>query len=81
MPLVWIGAALVILGIVVSTITTLRRGRLSQAEQPVTHEPRDTLEPQGRGRRLSLGADLPGIALIALGAILLIASALLGGPG
>ncbi len=80
MPLMWIGAALVIAGILVSTITTLRRGRLSQAEQPVTHEPRDTLEPQGKGRRLSLKADLPGLAMIALGFILLLASGFLGGP-
>lgn len=78
MGLVWIGAALVILGIVVSTITTLKRGRLSQDEQPVTHEPRDTLEPQGRGRQLSLKADLPGIALVGLGFILLAAAAITG---
>jgi hypothetical protein len=71
MALVWIGALLVIIGVVLSTLTTLKRGRLSQDEQPVTHEPRDTLEPQGRGRRLSVKADLPGIALVGLGFLLL----------
>lgn len=71
MALVWIGALLVVIGIVVSTITTLKRGRLSQDEEPVTHEQRDTLEPEGEGRRLSLGADLPAIALVGIGLILL----------
>lgn len=78
MTLVWIGALLVVLGIVVSTISTLKRGRLSQAEQPVTHEPRDTLEPQGRGGRLSLRADLPGIALVGIGFVLLAIAAVTG---
>jgi hypothetical protein len=71
MALVWIGALLVIIGVVVSTLTTLKRGRLSQDEQPLTHEQRDTLEPVGRGRRLSVKADLPGIALVGLGFLLL----------
>lgn len=71
MALVWIGALLVIVGVVVSTLTTLKRGRLSQDEQPITHEQRDTLEPVGRGRRLSVKADLPGIALVGLGFLLL----------
>ena len=75
MLLIVIGALLVVAGMVMATIWTLRRGRLSQSEQPITHEQRDTLEPIGRGRRLSLKADVPGLALILLGAILLFAGA------
>lgn len=71
MLLIAIGALLIIGGIVVAANSTLKRGQLSQAEQPITHAPRDTLEPIGRGRRLSLKADLPGFAMIALGVILL----------
>ena len=71
MLLIVAGALLIVGGMVMATISTLKRGRLSQAEQPVTHAPRDTLEPSGRGRRLSLKADLPGLALILLGAFLL----------
>lgn len=71
MVLIVIGALLIIGGVVLAANSTLRRGRLSQAEQPISHQPRDTLEPIGRGRRLSLKADLPGLALVALGVVLL----------
>ncbi len=78
MLLIGAGALLIIAGMVVATISTLKRGRLSQSEQPITHEQRDTLEPIGRGRRMSLKADLPGLALIILGAILLFAGTVQG---
>lgn len=71
MLLIAIGALLIIGGMVLAANSTLKRGRLSQAEQPISHEPRDSLEPTGRGRRLSFKADLPGIAMIALGVLLL----------
>ena len=71
MVLIAIGALLIIGGTVLAANTTLKRGRLSQAEQPISHQPRDTLEPSGQGRRLSLKADLPGLALIAIGILLL----------
>jgi uncharacterized membrane protein len=71
MVLIAIGALLIISGIVLAANATLARGQLSQAEQPISHAPRDTLEPSGRGRRLSLKAELPGFALIAIGVILL----------
>ena len=71
MVLIAIGALLIIAGVVVAANTQARRGRLSQAEQPISHAPRDTLEPSGQGRRLSLKADLPGLAMIAVGVILL----------
>jgi hypothetical protein len=71
MGLIIIGALLIVSGIVLAAVRTLKGGRLSESEQPVSHAPRDTLEPTGRGRRLSLKADLPGIGLIGLGAVLL----------
>lgn len=71
MPLILIGVALIIAGVVLSTLRTLRRGRLSEAHEPDTGAPRDTLEPTGKGDELSLKADLPGIALFVLGAILI----------
>lgn len=71
MVLIAIGALLIVCGVVLSAVKQVRRGRLSQDEQPISHEPRDTLEPIGRGRRLSFKADLPGLALIAIGVILL----------
>jgi uncharacterized membrane protein len=71
MTLIAIGALLIIIGVVIAANATLRRGRLSEAEQPESHAPRDTLEPCGPGRRLGLKVDLPGLALIILGVILM----------
>ena len=70
MTLVWIGALLVIIGVVLTATRTLQRGRLSDPEAV-----RDTLEPKGSGRRLSIKADLPGIVLIAIGSLLLLSVA------
>ena len=78
MWLIGLGALLMVAGVVVASVTTARRGRLSQAEQPITHEERDTLEPTGRGRRLSLRSDLPGIGLALLGALLMFIGAMIG---
>ena len=71
MLLIAIGALFIIGGVVLAANATLRRGRLSEAEQPISHEPRDTLEPSGQGRRLSFKADVPGLAMIVIGVILL----------
>lgn len=72
MALILVGVLLIIAGIVLAANNTIRRGRLSEAPEPVTH---DTLEPNGRGRRLSFKPDLPGLALILLGVILMFAGA------
>lgn len=77
MLLIGIGALLVVAGIVVMATATARRGRMSESKPAAAEAPSDTLEPSGRGRRLSLRADLPGIGLIALGAAFLLASAIL----
>ena len=70
MLLVLIGSVLIIVGVAVTAVRTARRGRLS-SPAPNSEHP-DTLEPQGRGDRLSLFSDLPGIALVALGAVVLL---------
>jgi len=75
MALVAIGAVFVIVGIALAAVRTAERGRLSLPEtQTSAHA--DTLEPTGKGRRLSLKADLPGLGMAALGAILIVAGAL-----
>ena len=72
MLLIGIGALLVVAGIVWATVRNTRRGgRMSEAEEPASHQPRDTLEPTGRGDRLSFKPDLPGLALIVVGIILM----------
>lgn len=75
MIFILLGALLIVAGVVVAARSNVRRGRLSQAEEPVSHEPRDTLEPTGRGGRLSFRPDMPGLMLIGLGLVLLLIGA------
>lgn len=70
---IWIGVLLIIAGVTVAAFRTARRGRLS-APSPDPEHP-STLEPKGKGGKLSLGSDLPGILLVAAGAIILLAQA------
>ena len=77
MLLVWIGALLIIAGVAVAAVRTAQRGRLSEVRARTPDRHPDTLEPRGEGRRLSLKADLPGLVLIAVGAVLLFAGAFL----
>jgi hypothetical protein len=76
MLLISIGALLIISGVVLAAIRTLKSGRLSEVRQRGPSDAPDTLEPKGRGRRLSAKADLPGLAMIALGALILLAVAI-----
>ena len=79
MALVVIGALLVIVGVATAAIRTAGRGRLSQPNSQTSARP-TTLEPTGKGRQLSLRADLLGLGMAALGAILIFAGALSGRP-
>jgi hypothetical protein len=74
MALVVTGALLVILGVAMAAVRTAGRGRLSQPSQTPARQ--NTLEPSGQGRRLNLRADLLGLGIAALGAILIFAGAL-----
>jgi hypothetical protein len=73
--LVWIGALLVVGGVLFTAAKALWPGRLSEAR--TTGSARDTLEPRGTGARLHVRAIWPGLALIGLGALLLLAGSAL----
>jgi hypothetical protein len=75
MALVVIGALLVIVGVAIAAVRTAGQGRLSQPGGQTASRP-NTLEPTGKGRRLGLKADLLGLVMAALGAVLLFAGAL-----
>ncbi|RJF92872.1 hypothetical protein [Sphingomonas cavernae] len=75
MALIWIGMLLVFGGMVLAATRTMKRGRLSEARSQTATKRPDTLEPSGRGSRLSIKADLPGLGLMALGALLLLIGA------
>jgi uncharacterized membrane protein len=71
MILIALGALLVVGGIVLAAMRTAARGRLSDPHAKIPGHRTDTLEPQGQGKRLSMKADLPGLALMAAGAVLI----------
>jgi hypothetical protein len=75
MALVWIGALLVVGGVVFTAAQAIWRGRLSDARPSRSGAASDTLEPQVRSSGFGLKANWPGLALIALGSVLLLAGA------
>lgn len=68
--LIALGAVMVISGIALAAMRTVSRGKLSDPHAATPGHRTDTLEPRGRGGRLSIKADLPGLALMAIGALL-----------
>ncbi len=75
MFLVWIGALLIVAGVVLGAGQALRKGRLSDARQTGAAGAGATLEPQGRMRALSPKTHWPAVALVALGILLILAKA------
>jgi hypothetical protein len=74
MTLIWLGALLVMGGVLFTAAKALGRGRLS--EPPAQRQgPSDTLEPQGAGARLRVKSLWPGLALLAGGALLMLIGA------
>ena len=85
MLVIWLGALLILGGLVFVMAQPIWRGRLSEARRRRTSSavPRDTLEPhtlepRRPGAGFSLRANWPGLVLIVLGGVLLLASAGLG---
>ena len=75
MVLVWIGALLVVGGVVFTAMQAIWRGRLSGPQRSPSGLARDTLEPTNPAGGFSLKANWPGLALIAFGALLLLVGA------
>jgi len=70
---IWAGALLVICGVLFTVAKALGRGRLSEARSP--SQDGQTLEPRARSSGFQLSANWPGLALIGLGALLLLTGA------
>jgi hypothetical protein len=74
MLVIWLGALLIVGGLVFMAAQAIWRGRLSERRsRPAVVN--DTLEPQKPGAGFGLKTNWPGLALIALGAILMLAGA------
>ena len=73
MPIVWIGALLVICGVLFMARAAIFRGNMSEPHATATQPGGVTLEPNRRGLRfLGLGANWPGILMMAVGALMLL---------
>ena len=70
-----LGALLVVVGLLELAGPPIWRGRLSGKRSRVATVASNTLEPKEPGAGFTLAASWPGIALIALGAVLLLVGA------
>ena len=80
MVIIWVGALLLIAGVVYMAAQPLWRGRLSSPKGSHLGQPTDTLEPSRPSRGFGLKANWPGLALAAAGGILLLAAAAIRSP-
>ena len=77
MLIIWLGALLVLGGVLFLAAQAIWRGRLSERRSR-SAPAGDTLEPRERGRGFALATNWPGLVLIALGAILLLLAGAVG---
>jgi hypothetical protein len=76
MILTWLGVILFFCGVLFMAAQPLWRGRLSGGRIRATNEPA-TLEPPKPATGFSFKSNWPGLALVAIGAVLLLAAAAL----
>lgn len=76
MLIIWLGGALVILGLLFLAARAIWGGRMSAPTRPASAK--DTLEPPQNGFRfLAFGETWPGLAMMAAGAVLLLVGGIL----
>jgi hypothetical protein len=75
MLVILLGALFVLGGVLFMAAQAIRRGRLSDAKRTTPGVPRDTLEPRRPSAGFGMKAIWPGLVLIVLGGILLLAGA------
>jgi hypothetical protein len=73
--LIWLGALLVLAGVVYTAANSLSQGKMSEARGRGEASADHTLEPPSGSRSLSLKANWAGITLIAVGFLLLLSGA------
>ena len=75
MAVIWLGALLVLSGLLFMAAQALWRGRLSGRRFRSASVAANTLEPRKPSAGFGLATNWPGLALVALGAILLLVGA------
>jgi len=78
MILIWLGALLIICGVLLGLYQTLRKGRLSEARRTEPSGSGATLEPRGPVRAFSPRTHWPAVTLVALGILLMLTRAVTG---
>jgi hypothetical protein len=76
MTLIWLGALLIIGGVLYLAAQPILMGRLSRPRPVSPARPGNTLEPERPARGFGLAANWPGLLMVALGAILMLAWAM-----
>lgn len=73
MFVIWLGALLVVAGVLYMTATAIWKGPMSALKRSRSGPASDTLEPPGRDITVfALSRNWPGLALMVIGAILLL---------
>jgi hypothetical protein len=72
--IIWLGALLMFIGVVYMAAQPIWRGRLSGGRRLRSGKLSDTLEPPRPGRGFGFGSNWPGLAMLAVGAVLLLAA-------
>ena len=75
MLVIWLGVLFVLGGLLFMAYQSIWRGRLSDAKRTSSEVPHDTQEPRRPGAGFGPKANWPGLVLIVLGGILLLAGA------
>ncbi len=77
MLIIWLGALLILGGVVFLAAQAIWRGRLSERRSR-SAAAGETLEPRERGGGFGLAPNWPGFVLIALGAVFLLLAGVAG---
>ena len=75
MAVIWLGAVLVIGGVLYLALQTILAGRFSRLRRVRPARPGNTLEPEQPAGGFDLKSNWPGLAMLVLGAILLLLGA------
>jgi hypothetical protein len=76
MALIWLGAVLIIGGVVFMAAQPMLQGRLSRLRRVSPARPGNTLEPERPAKGFGMNSNWPGLLMIALGTVLLLGWAL-----
>ena len=76
MILILLGALLIISGVVYTAAQPIMKGRMSRPRPVSPARPGQTLEPESPARGFSIATNWPGLAMIGVGAMMILVWAL-----